>query len=124
MRVKKFFACESFQDLPKELILKSLFDTPEEILQKAVCHRDVVYPASREDEYLDLCRLSRQRLAIVIGDRASDKKGAVTNGLPFIGCAYGYGTAEELEGADAVAKEVPELRDLIMKTAGLSVNLP
>lgn len=36
---------------------------------------------------------------IVIGDRFHDIDTAVRNGLRSIGCAYGYGSAEELSGA-------------------------
>ena len=41
---------------------------------------------------------------IVIGDRDKDRMLAEAHGLPFIGCLYGYGTREELEGADCMAR--------------------
>lgn len=48
----------------------------------------------------------------VIGDRSSDLDTAEQHGLLSIGCAYGYGTAEELTGADLIAyspKSLPQL---------------
>ena len=41
---------------------------------------------------------------IVIGDRDKDRMLAEAHGLPFIGCLYGYGTREELAGADCMAR--------------------
>lgn len=38
---------------------------------------------------------------IMVGDRARDIQGALTNGLTAIGVTYGYGTREELEAAGA-----------------------
>ena len=45
----------------------------------------------------------------VVGDRASDGEAARRNGLPFVGCAYGYGTPEELAGAAARISAPEEL---------------
>jgi phosphoglycolate phosphatase len=50
---------------------------------------------------------------IVIGDRQDDIEAARTNGVRAIGAAYGYGSAAELTGADAVAATPAELPDLI-----------
>ena len=55
--------------------------------------------------------------AIAIGDRAQDRILAQTNGLPFVGCAYGYGTPQELAGADAVISALDQLPQAI---AGLT----
>ena len=46
---------------------------------------------------------------LMIGDRASDKKVAKTHGFAFIGCAYGFGTREELDGADGIAESVEDI---------------
>ena len=40
---------------------------------------------------------------VMVGDREHDVKGAARNGLPCIGAVYGYGSAEELKAAGAVA---------------------
>ena len=46
---------------------------------------------------------------IVIGDRDKDRMLAEAHGLPFIGCLYGYGSREELEGADALVNDPLEI---------------
>lgn len=43
------------------------------------------------------------RGVVMVGDREHDVKGAARNGLPCIGAVYGYGSAEELSAAGAVA---------------------
>ncbi len=59
--------------------------------------------------------IQRQRSAdlIVIGDRESDLEGAVAAGAPFIGCAYGYGSETELQGAAYLLQKPAELLDAI-----------
>ena len=49
----------------------------------------------------------------VIGDRASDLAVAEVHGLRSIGCAYGFGTEEELRRADRIASYVRELPALV-----------
>lgn len=53
---------------------------------------------------------------VMVGDREHDVKGAAGNGLPCIGAVYGYGTAEELTvaGALALADTVEDLRKLLL----------
>lgn len=53
---------------------------------------------------------------VMVGDREHDVKGAARNGLPCIGAVYGYGTAEELTaaGALALADTVEDLRKLLL----------
>lgn len=46
---------------------------------------------------------------IVVGDRFQDIEMADKHGLFSIGCAYGYGTGEELKKADALAGSVGEI---------------
>ena len=43
---------------------------------------------------------------IVIGDRFHDIETAVRNGLPSIGCSYGFGSPEELSGADIIVDSI------------------
>ena len=43
---------------------------------------------------------------IVIGDRFHDIETAVRNGLPSIGCSYGFGSLEELSGADIIVDSI------------------
>lgn len=48
------------------------------------------------------------------GDRLSDRKVSLAHGIPFIGCAYGFGTPDELEGADRIAYSAAELADAVL----------
>lgn len=50
---------------------------------------------------------------LVIGDRDSDFKAGILNKVPVIGCAYGFGTEEELKMCDAVAHEPASLTRII-----------
>lgn len=50
--------------------------------------------------------------AAVIGDRHHDMTAANHHGLVAIGCAYGYGKEEELEGATTVIHDIKELLNL------------
>lgn len=58
------------------------------------------------------------RKAVMVGDREHDVKGAAQNGLPCIGALYGYGSAEELTaaGAVALADTVQDLHRLLLET--------
>jgi phosphoglycolate phosphatase len=47
--------------------------------------------------------------AVMVGDRDSDLRGARDAGIPFLGCLYGYGTREELAGADLLVRDVEEM---------------
>lgn len=46
---------------------------------------------------------------IVIGDRFHDMETAAKNNLRSIGCAYGYGSPEELASADIIINSVEEI---------------
>ena len=50
---------------------------------------------------------------IVIGDRYSDMEVADKYGLKSIGCAYGYGTEDELKSASTVAYDVKDIYRLV-----------
>ncbi len=52
---------------------------------------------------------------VVVGDRFHDIDIAVQNGLPSIGCAYGYGTREELSNADIIAEHIYEIPSAVAK---------
>lgn len=51
----------------------------------------------------------------MIGDRAGDLEVALRHGFPGIGCAYGFGTAEELTGASLIAHSPSQLPELICR---------
>lgn len=50
--------------------------------------------------------------AAVIGDRFHDVEAGVENHLYTVGCAYGYGSEEELTRSDVIIKDITELVDL------------
>lgn len=54
--------------------------------------------------------------AAMVGDRAFDIQGGITNGVTPVGVTYGYGTYEELEeaGAAHIVRSVEELRHLLL----------
>jgi len=50
---------------------------------------------------------------VLVGDRSHDVVGAKENGIRCIGVLWGYGSREELAGADALAADVDELASLL-----------
>ena len=52
---------------------------------------------------------------VVIGDRRSDLDCAAACQCPFIGCLYGFGKDNELDGADSFVKSVRDLGITIQK---------
>ena len=52
--------------------------------------------------------------SVMIGDRRSDYDAARHADVPFVGCAYGYGAAEELSDAKFVIRNLNELADLLL----------
>lgn len=57
---------------------------------------------------------------IMVGDSGVDLQAARAAGLPFIGVEYGFGRPEELEGADARARDFGE----VVRLLGLSLGAP
>lgn len=53
--------------------------------------------------------------SVMIGDRFLDLEAGTKNGLPTIGCSYGYGTPEEMRAATLVADSPQELPALIRR---------
>ncbi len=65
----------------------------------------------------DLLRWFGAPAAVVVGDRRDDIVAARANGAGSIGAAYGYGSAEELQEADATARspsEIPRLLERLL----------
>lgn len=54
---------------------------------------------------------------VMIGDRRHDMAVAAAHNLPAIGCAYGYGTADELSEAAYIAHDVREIPALVAEIA-------
>ena len=63
-----------------------------------------------------LQRLGRPSRPVMAGDRHHDVEGAAAHGVPCIGVLWGYGSAEELAsaGAVALARDVDELVALLL----------
>ena len=55
---------------------------------------------------------------VMIGDRAADRAAARTVGCPFVGCCYGYGTPEELEGSDWMIGDIRDLQTVCAQRSG------
>jgi phosphoglycolate phosphatase len=56
---------------------------------------------------------------VVIGDRKSDMEIADMNGLPSIGCSFGYGNREELISASATVSSPAEIVDAVRRLTGI-----
>jgi len=54
---------------------------------------------------------------VMVGDRGFDLEAARANALGFVGCRYGYGPADELEGADALIDDIRDLPALLLPSA-------
>jgi len=52
---------------------------------------------------------------IIIGDRFHDIETAAQNGLKSIGCAYGYGSREELSKADIIVESITDIPKAVKK---------
>lgn len=50
---------------------------------------------------------------IVIGDRDSDFIAGIANNIPVIGCAYGFGTEEELKMCNAIVNEPKTILEIV-----------
>lgn len=63
-----------------------------------------------------------ERNYIAVGDRAQDMNLALNSGIPFIGCAYGFGTEGELSAADLIIDNIKLLPEAALGIAGRSPN--
>ena len=55
--------------------------------------------------------------AVMVGDRVFDQLAARANGLPFIGCLYGY-KPDEVRGADIAVQTPGEINDAVKQLIG------
>ncbi len=53
--------------------------------------------------------------AVVIGDRGDDIEAAHRNGLKAVAAAYGYGSADEISPADALARSPSDLPGIVLR---------
>ncbi len=63
---------------------------------------------------LETNKIMDRGFAIMVGDKSHDIVGAGNAGLKSIGVLYGYGSLEELEGANYIVKNVEDLRDMFL----------
>lgn len=68
----------------------------------------------KENIYPTICENHPGPFA-VIGDRDTDLAISKVHGIPSIGCAYGFGTNEELSVATLIAQDIKELPELITR---------
>ncbi len=52
------------------------------------------------------------RYAVMVGDRSSDVEAGLKNGLPVIGCAFGFANGPELVGATRIVSRFSEILSL------------
>lgn len=82
----RFYDCESYDFIPKSEIIKK-----------------VVEDYGNPDN------------VAMIGDRGSDMEAGRAVEAKCVGCRYGFGTPEELEGVDAIIDDVSELVEVFRK---------
>ncbi|MDD2955595.1 MAG: HAD family hydrolase [Oscillospiraceae bacterium] len=64
-----------------------------------------------------ILREMRPEAAVMVGDRSHDMAAARENGLPFIGCRYGF-LPQEVDGADICVEHGGEIYDAVKKLIG------
>lgn len=55
---------------------------------------------------------------LMVGDRHHDQEVAVRGNIPFVGCTYGFGTADELSRADVLVSTAPEIAGAVRALTG------
>lgn len=71
-------------------------------------------------EIFDIIRRSFGGPYCVVGDRARDMDIARTHGLKAVGCAYGYGSPEELADADITVQSVQAVPEAVERLIPLT----
>lgn len=78
--------------------------------------------ASKTDRVGDIIQRTGNGFTVMVGDRYHDIQAARENGIPSIGCLFGYGGAEEMEPADrtvtAPSGIPPAVRELMEERTG------
>ena len=98
-----FFPCGAFHGHSKGRVLKAVCEDYAGARLRS--------PARRAGEG----EKEGRRACLYIGDRRSDREAAREAGLPFLGCLYGYGSEEELEGSEGLVRQVAELAEAVKK---------
>jgi phosphoglycolate phosphatase-like HAD superfamily hydrolase len=63
----------------------------------------------------DLLASEAVRPVVGIGDRRDDVEAARANGARSVGCAYGFGSREEIEGAEVIVERAAEIPDAVRR---------
>jgi phosphoglycolate phosphatase len=71
--------------------------------------------ASKTDRVRSLVSEMDTPFSVMIGDRYHDMEAAAENGIPSIGCLYGYGSEEEMITADRTACSASEIFGVIIE---------
>lgn len=83
-----------------------------------ICGGDTVAemkPSPLPLQHLLACLGKQNHEAIMVGDSINDIQAGQRAGIATIGCCWGYGTAEELRGADQLAASPRELAALLLE---------
>jgi len=116
-----FFPCECWDHAPKRVIMRDIAEDFQAAVKKTPVKREAEecgpargeIPGNAETDGRD-----GRRTFVVIGDRSSDFEGARGVDAPFIGCTYGYGTADELNGAAAMAGHPADIAEILTGSPG------
>lgn len=60
---------------------------------------------------------------IIVGDRFVDIEMATVNNIYSIGCSYGFGNNNELKNATVIAKDIKDVKELIINICLYKINL-
>ncbi|HEX2938553.1 MAG TPA: HAD family hydrolase [Ruminiclostridium sp.] len=77
-------------------------------------YQELVPGLTKADTLCLLLKKVKPDKAVMVGDRYFDKDAAVFNNIPFVGCVYGYGNINELEGADYLINTPLELIEVVL----------
>lgn len=101
LRILDYFEISSFFDVVTGSLMKGGRNSKTEVIEECLARLGM-----KKD----------RRLAVMVGDREHDMKGALDAGIDCIGVLYGYGDREELEkaGASHIAETVEDLRTCLL----------
>lgn len=71
--------------------------------------------ASKTNRVKEILRRTDSHLAVMIGDRYHDIEAAFENGIPSIGCVYGYGKQKEMDKANFSVNSPSQISDILRK---------
>lgn len=75
--------------------------------------QELVVGLTKADTLKLLLDKVKPETALMVGDRYFDKDAAAANRVPFVACSFGYGSIQELEGADFMIRSPMELLTIV-----------